>query len=592
MNKLIKSAALLFAAAALVLTGCNPDKPKENTGGAIKLRAITIVNGGITGTERYVGTIDEDNLAVTFSDVAAETDFAAIKFEVSASIGAELSAATYNFSEGADPDATVLKKDIKLVNPDLTENNEKTYAVTLNLKAPEQAPVLDKLVVKDANGQEITRNTSNIIDGLLLLGVETATAELVSISVKPSRATYEFTAMTDNVLQKTNPGMLKLNFMGLTTEYQISFSASPAAGADFSKAVVHEWSAGKNNILLDLADENTRGGDMDGEHILLVNRAGTAANPYLLKVADVLQDNVSNKIQLSCPEEVVEGGTFVVSAGRLAQGHIYVCNLSTAMGEEMPLKIYHWASPTAQPEVVLSWTGEAEGMEAAYTGRIGDNMSLSLDASGNGYAFFSQQEGQGMVFRFTVTNFTTFSDPKMLQMPAVTNYYGMYNKIGENEYLYKSVFNDMLWLMDADGNVIYPFEFDVSLSGEGRYSTDFRIIEFNRARYLMASNAHRFKYYAPEAINVWDISEGMNNAAALKTMKDNRKIDPESEDPEDPDYLDYETLYHYDYSGGDPEVLSMACVALCNVVEKDGKLIIWSAAPHAGMVLIEVPAAQ
>ena len=191
MNKLFKSAAYLFAA-MLVLVGCNnPDPNNPQPGAAVKLRSISIVNGGITGTERYTGEIDEENLVVTFNDVAAETDFTAIKFEINASIGAELTAATYNFLEGNDPDATALKKDIKLVNPDLTENNEKTYAVTLNLKAPEQAPVLDKLVVKDANGVEITRNISNVIDGLLLLGVETETAELVSITLKPSRASYE-----------------------------------------------------------------------------------------------------------------------------------------------------------------------------------------------------------------------------------------------------------------------------------------------------------------------------------------------------------------------------------------------------------------
>ena len=589
MNKLFKSAALLFVAAALVLTGCKNENPQDpGTGSAVKLRQITIANGGITGTEKYAGTIDEDNLTVTFNDVAAETDFTAIKFEVNASIGAELTQATYNFLEGNDPDATVLKKDIKLVNPDLTENNEKTYAVTLNLKNPEQAPVLEKLVVKDANGVEITRNASNIIDGLLLLGVETSTAEIVSVTLKPARATYEFTTANDNVLSQANPGMLKLNFMGLTTEYQISFAASPASGADFSKAVVHAWDT-NTSVYLDFADQNTRGGDMDGEYILIVNRAGASANPYLIKVDDALADNLASKTQLACPEEVVDGGTHIVSAGRLTQGHIYVCNLRVNGDEN--LHVYHWDSPTAQPELVLDWEGQAEGLETNYAGRLGDNISISLDASGNGYAFFSQQEGSGMVFRFTVTNFTTFSEPTMIQMPAVANYYGMYNKVGDNEYIFKSVFNPTMWLVNANGDVIYPLEFDVSLSGEGRFSTDFRIIEFNRARYLLASNARRFKYYAPEAVNVWDITNGMTNAEALKNMVENRPVDPESEDPEDPDYLDYFPVYHYGYTSGDDSAVA-ACVALCAVAEKNGKLIIWTAAPTAGMALIEVPAAQ
>ena len=590
MNKLTKTAALLFAAVALIFTGCNQDPKKDDNPGAsaVKLRQITIANGGMTGTEKYAGEIDEDNLTVTFNDVAAETDFIAIKFEINASIGAELTQATYNFLEGNDPDATVLTKDIKLVNPDLTENNEKTYAVTLNLKNPEQAPVLDKLVVKDANGAEITRTASNIIDGLLLLGVETSTAEIVSVTLKPARATYEFTTASDNVLSQANPGMLKLNFMGLTTEYQISFAASPASGADFTKAKVHAWDT-NTSVYPDFADMNTRGGDMDENYILIVNRAGATANPYLLKVDDVLADNVSNKVQLSCPEEVVTGGTFNVSAGRLTQGHIYVCNLRVNGDDN--LRVYHWATPTSTPEVVLDWNGAAEGLDEPYAGRLGDNISMSLDASGNGYAFCSQQEGSGLVFRFTVTNFTTFSDAKMLQMPAVANYYGMYNKVGENEYLFKSVFNPTLWLVNADATVLYPLEFDVALSGEGRFSTDFRIIEFNRSRYLLASNARRFKYYAPEAVNVWDITAGMTNAEALKNMHDNRLIDPDSEDMDDPDYLDYEPVYHYGYTTGEESVVT-ACVALCAAVEKNNSLLIWTAAPTAGMALIEVPAAQ
>jgi hypothetical protein len=474
------------------------------------------------------------------------------------------------------------------VNPDLKENNEKTYSVTLNLKAPEQAPVLDKLVVKDANGVEITRNSSNIIDGMLLLGVETSTAEIVSVSLKPARASYEFTTASDNVLNKTNPGTLRLSFMGLTTEYQISFAASPKSGADFNAAVIHAWDT-NTSVYPDFADQNTRGGDMDGEYILIVNRAGTAANPYLLQVDDVLANNVSNKIQLACPEEVVTGGTHIVSAGRLTQGHVYVCNLRTSADDN--LHVYHWASPTAQPTLVLDWDGQAEGLDADYAGRLGDNISISLDASGNGYAFFSQQEGSGMVFRFTVTNFTTFDNPTMIQMPAVANYYGMYNKVGENEYLYKAAFNPTLWLCDANGTVIYPFTFDVSLSGPGRYAVDFRIFEFNRARYLMASNPRRFKYYEPEGVNVWDISEGLTNAAALKAMTDNRPIDPESEDPEDPDYLDYEPVWHYLYSSGEESAVA-ACVALCAAAEKNGKMIIWTAAPTAGMALIEIPEAK
>lgn len=589
MKHLLKSAALLFAATAVLFSGCKKDEPTPSEGGVVKLRQLYIVNGGMSGTERYQGTVDEAALTVVFDNVAAETDLTAVQLEATASIGAELVQSKINFLEGNAADATELKHDITLRNPE--HEVDVVFHVTIKLKAPEQEPVLDKLVLKDADGKEYTRDITNVVDGVLLLGIETSTAEVVSLTAKPARTTYEFTTAVDGVLSKANPGKLRLSFMGLTTEYEISFFASPAIGADFTKANVHAWDV-NTSVYLDLMDQNTRGGDMDGEYVLIVNRVGAdVANPYLLRVDDLLADNTANKIQLACPEETVNGGTHIVSAGRLTQGHVYICNLSTAMGVDMPLKVYHWATPDAQPELVLSWTGEAEGLEAPYAARLGDNISISLDASGNGYAFFSQQEGAGLVFRFTVTNFTNFSDPKMLQMPAVTNYYGMYHKVGENEYLYKSVFNPTLWLVDADANVLFTLEFDVSLSGEGRFSTDFRIIEFNRARYLVASNARRFKYYAPEGVNFWDITSGMNNAEALKNMKENRPIDPESEDMENPDYLDYVPVYHYGYSSGEESAVA-ACVALCAVAEKNGKLLVWTAAPTAGMALIEIPAAE
>ena len=585
MKRTIKSAALLLAAVAMLFTGCKDPNEPDNTDGIIKLRQLYIVNGGISGTDRYTGTIDEAAKTVVFENVAAETDITAVQFEASASIGAELVESKINFLEGNDANASELNHKITLRNPEREVSLE--FTVTLKLKAPEQAPVLDKLVVKDANGVESSRDATNIVDGVLLLGVETATAEVVSVSAKPSRATYEFTTANNNVLSKDNSGKLRLTFMGLTTEYELSFSASPAIGADFTKARIHAWDT-NTSVYPDLMDENTRGGDMDGEYLLLVNRIGAdVANPYLLRVEDLLNDNTANKVQLACPEDVVTGGTHIVSSGRLAHGHIYICNLSTAVGEDMPMKVYHWATPDAQPEIVLSWTGECADLESPYAARLGDNISMEIDASGNGYAFFSQQEASGWVFRWTVTNFTQFSDPKKIQLPGVANYYGNYHKVGENEYIFKASQFATMWLLDADGNSLSELVWDNGK--DGAQATDVRVIEFNRARYMMGTNSRRFAWYVPEALCVWDITAGMNMAEAFKIFKANKPIDPESEDPEDPDYLPYVPTYKYVFDSG---TLSAACVAMCSVVEKNGQLLIWTAAPHAGMALIEVPIAE
>lgn len=583
MKHIFKSAALLFAAAAFFMTGCN-NKSNKDIDVAPYIISLTINNGGLTGTERYTGTVDTAAHTVVFNNVAAETNLAAVKFESKLSIGSTLDKTEYDFLTGAEADAKTVSQTISVV-PEF--GNNVTYTVTLNLKDPETAPVIDRLVIKDAAGAEHTVTAANVVENLLLLGVpESATAEVVSVALLPARATYEFTAIADNVISATNPGMLKLNFMGLTTEYQLSFSSTPAAGADFSKAVVHAWD-NSTSVYTDLADQNTRSGDIDENYILLVNRAGDVPNPYLLRIDDVLAGNVGNKVQLDITG--VEGGTFAVSSGRLTQGHIYICNLqSPAVGEEAPLIIYHWESATAKPVKVLEWTGALDNAEDPFNLRLGDNLAISLDASGNGYAFLAGQEtGTERLIRFTVTGFTQFSEPTALQLKAPAQYYGIYNKVGDNEYLFKSTFNPTLWLYDKDATLLYELAWEGS--ADGGHATDFHIVEFNRARYLICTNARRYNWWKPEALLVYDITEGMTNAAALKAMDENRPIDPESEDPEFPDYLPFEPVFKYEYSSGENPVA--ACSAICNAVVKDGKLVILSAAPTAGLVVVEVPIA-
>lgn len=582
MKKLIRCAALFVAACAFAFTGCSN---QTNTDEAPYIISLTVNNGGLAGTERYTGVVDTTARTVVFNDVAAETDLAAVTFEARLSIGAKLDKSSYDFITGNDPDAKVVEQNISVV-PEF--GDPVSYKVTLNIKGAETAPVLNRLVVKDAAGAEHSLTlTNNVIDGIVLLGIpESPTAEIVSVTILPARASYEFTAISENTISASNPGKLRLSFMGLSTEYAISFSASPAAGADFTKAKVHAWDT-NTSVYLDLADQNTRSGDMDENYILLVNRAGDTPNPYLLNVSDVLSDNVNNKIQLDVTG--IEGGTFYVSSGRLTQGHIYVCNLQTPVGEEAPLKVYHWESPSAKPEVVLEWYGELDNAEDPFALRLGDNMGLSLDASGNGYAFFAGQEtGTERLIRFTVTGFKTFSEPTVLLLKSPAQYYGIYNKVGENEYLYKATFNPTLWLYDKDATLLY----ELALEGgaDAGHATDFHIIEYNRARYLICTNARRYNWWSPEALLVYDISEGLTNAAALKALDESRPIDPESEDPEFPDFLPFEPTYKYEYSSGDQPV--DACSAICNAVVKDGKLVLLSAAPTAGLVVVEVPMAQ
>ena len=578
MKKSFKLAALFAAMLAVLVAGCKPDpKPEETLEAFIK--TLKIVNGGISGGDMITGEVDNTSMTVTFSDVPAETNIAAVKFQGTYSLGAKLESDVIDFTQGNDPTAKTLTGSLKCVNYGESGSvKEENYSIVLNLKDPASAPVIEKIVVKDDKGVENTLNSSNIMEGLLCLGMpESSTATIVSVELSPARATYEFTTAVDGVISAATPGYFKMDFMGLGAEYEVTFASSPTPGADFTQAIVHDFSIVTGNVYADLAEEFTRGGDFDGEYVLLANRTA----PKLLKVADLLNDDASSPILLDVTG--IEGGTHVVSAGRLSHGHIYLCNLATKAddveGGAGPLKVYHYASPTATPEVVVNWNGTGiTNSENDYTGRIGDNISINLDENGNGYAYFFKQEADNKFFRFSVTNFTNFSAPTEFELPAVCNYYGMMNQVGDNQYLFTSSYVAMMWLFDADANILREFEW--ASMGEGddainvNHGCDPRIIEFNRSRYLMLSNARRFLYWANEGIHVFDISEGNDNISALVKLQDQQ---------------DAETLfpiYSYEMPG---EVVSAACVALCNAAEVDGKLVIWAAAPHVGMCLVEVP---
>ena len=579
MKKSFKLAALFAAMLAVLCTGCKNDPKPEETLEAL-IKTIKIVNGGISGGDMINGEVDNTTKTITFNDVAAETNIAAVKFQATVSLGAYLESDVIDFTQGNDPDATTLNGQLKCINKTEKASKEEVYNVILKLKAPASAPVIEKIVILDDKGVESTLTSMNIMDGLLCLGIpESSSATIVSVLLSPARATYTFTkADANGVIQAADPGYFKMEFMGLESdEYEVTFASSPTPGADFTQAVVHDFSIVTGNVYADLAEEFTRGGDFDGEYVLLANRTA----PKLLKVADLLNNDASSPILLNTTG--IEGGTHVVSAGRLSHGHIYLCNLATKVddveGGAGPLKVYHYASPTAAPEVVLTWDGTGIlNSENDYTARIGDNISVNLDENGNGYVYFFKQEADNKFFRFTVTGFTTFSAPTEFELPAVCNYYGMMNQVGDNQYLFTSSYVAMMWLFDADASVLREFEW--ATMGEGddavnvNHGCDPRIIEFNRSRYLMMSNARRFLYWAEEGVHVFDISEGNDITSALVKLQEQQ---------------DAETLfpiYSYVMPG---EVVSSACVALCNAAEVDGKLVIWAAAPHVGMCLIEVP---
>ena len=562
---------LSVAFLSMLFVGC--DQEKGSTVEA-KIKSISIKN------TTYSGVVDNTTFTVTFNDVAAETSIEAIQFNASLSLGAKLDKDTYDFTQGASEDGKELTQTIKVING----TNEQAYTVVINLLDPVSDPMLDKLIMKKANGEEVR---AQLFGSVVAIGMpEEAEATFGSISLIPSRATYKFTTMQNDKISAADPGQLVIEFMGRTTTLNISFAAAPAPGADFTAPVVHDFSGATGNIPSYFEGEQVRGSDFDGEHVLIVSREGVdKATPRMFKVADLLADNASNPIMLNTTG--VEGGTHIVSAGRLTQGHAYICNLETAICDETPLKVYHYASPDAAPEVVLSWNGYIND-EYSYAGRLGDNISIDLDESGNGYAFLCKQEPGDKIYRWTVTGFTQFSDVVEIDLGAVCSYYGYVNKVEQGKYIFTSSYVPFVRLMNEDGvQLIDDVEFDwTENDARPNHGVDPRIITYNRGRYLMftVANSSGMHWNFGPIVYIIDITDGVDAQAALVKLSEALY---DEEVPWEPTYGYALTTDPYE-----AHIQASACSAQCNAAEVNGKLVVFTAAVNAGFALIEFPIAK
>ncbi|MDD4589641.1 MAG: DUF4623 domain-containing protein [Parabacteroides sp.] len=551
----------------LTFASCQENPFVENPSGETIIYNLQITNGDLSGGARYDGVIDEDAKTITFN-ISAETDVAQVKFSGKLSLGAKLDKESYNFIEGKDAEAKQLTDTIRIVNV----KNVQDYEVILNLADPQSTPILSKLSVRTASGDTVSA-VVDLDENVVYLNTPNETeVTFNSITTIPARAEYVFSNLTDKKLNKSNPGKLSLDFLGLTAEYSISFDKSPAAGMNFLSPIIHDFTT-KTTVYPDFAAEMTRSADFDGKYILLVSRQD-GINPKLLKASDILADAPTTPIMLSTVG--IAGGTYVISSGRLSHGHIYICNLSTGLADTDAgkLKLYHYASPTSTPELILDFNGIIDaGTNTKSTGRFGDNISLDLDEDGNGYVYFAHQTA-GEILRFTITGFTTVSEPLLMHPSTTATYYACYNRVGtDNEYLYTSTVASVIQLMDKDGAVLGEINKLKHVDmGDATHGTDAHIISYNKGRYLVMTTAKQQSSWANPTLFIYDITEGFNTVAALVNFK------ATSPNP----------VYTYQLG----TATQSACAGITAYAIVDGKLCILAAGPKAGMVLIEFPKNQ
>lgn len=489
---------LLALAAMATLTGCSDDPIVDNPSGETVIYWLRVANAGLTGTEVVEGIINEEAKTVTF-EVPAETNIEQIKFRSKLSLNAKLDQETYDFSN--------LNAPVTVVNVD----NRQTYNVSLTLKPAVERPLIESVVARMPDGTQHNGYIS-MVDSTIYLGAEGFDqVEILEVNTLPRRANKVYTNVENGIIHRGTQANVTVEFMGLTREYRFSFAAIPVFGADFNKGTVYNFAADGGNQWVDFSGENTRAADFDGQQLLIVSREG-GVNVRILTTEEIMSGSPSGK---TLNIDGIGAGTYPISAGRLSHGHIYVVNLTTSASANLPLKIFHWSNSNANCETVFEFDGTEN--EVFANKRLGDNISVNLDESGNGYIFLVTQDGT-MIMRLDVQGFTNLSNPTFITPPTTAAYYCYINQVtgSPNEYTFTSV-QAPIMLMDKDGNQIGS-TLDTDLVPAR--CTDARVIVYDNERYLICTSA-RWGSWSGDAVPtfyVYSLVDGINTAQAIDKL--------------------------------------------------------------------------
>lgn len=548
-------AIALGMGAMLVPTACSDDQKYDNPSGETFIYSIAVANGGLSGADVIQGDINAETGAIDFV-IPAETDIQAVRFQGKLSLGAKFDEESYDFYTS---EASTLERDIKVVNV----SNEQTYHVTLRLSDPVASPVLNSIIVKSADGSLCRGFVSDANNTVYLNCQGSATAEVVEVNMLPKRSNYTFTTANGGKISADNPGQLVMEFGGRTATLDVDFGGSPVFGADFNLAQVYSFSSGTGNVWADYAAENTRWSQFDGNNLLVISREG-GTFPKTLSYQSIISGTpVENMLDVTG----IEGGTFTVSAGGFAHGHIYICNLTTSLPDPT-FKIYHWADASAPCETILETTGSEE-----FQGRWGDNLSVSLDENGDGYIWLFDHAGGAFCLRFAVTGFTQINpEPVRIDCPYTLAYYASINRVDgeEDRYTLTSSNQRAILLVDADLNVYNRIDVQDGCDFPVVAECDARVIKFNGERYLVTCNAWGWMYSKSQTIRVYDLSQGGDTQLAITNFNT----------------TDRNPIYTFELVGANCSAYSASTGA---AIDSEGYLAIMGAAPKGGFAIIRIP---
>lgn len=336
----------------------------------------------------------------------------------------------------------------------------------------------------------------------------------------------------------------------------------PVYGADFTKPTVMDYSSNPvgNPTYIGWGGQLTRGSGFDGKHVLVVSRGATGI--HLLPVED-LRENRLTPIKLDVTG--ITGGTFTHNMGAQINGHSYVANLSTSQAS--PLKIYHWATPTSAPEVIANINVASVAGAGA---RHGDNFSMSLDESGNGYAFFISAGVQ--VMRVKIENYNQVTETVSFDTRTTYGQWSAYNHITGSESYLVTGHDKPIAVLNNAGSVAYT----MGATSIPVHSGDPRVINFNGQRYLLVVTVPRTANTAPDAVlRIYNITAGANIVDALTAFEQGDK----------------KPVYEFPVSAATntaPGTQSGFHIVK-DADGKDQKLMVYGATTDAGFTIVEFP---
>ncbi|MCH5596822.1 DUF4623 domain-containing protein [Niabella ginsengisoli] len=444
---------------------------------------------------------------------------------------------TKDFPQNVDSSAEVILQSIKIVNAGENGNTVIEGTIDENLKTV-AFPRIDTLT--DFSNIKFEATMSN--------------------GAKLDQQSYNFPFGEG---ASSNTSIVKVINNKRFREYRVTLRLNiPVFGADFGKREIFDYTNNElgNPVYPTFVSLSTRGSGFDGEHVLIVTRA--AGGSHLLKVSDLRNNNIT---PITLNQTGVAGGTYLVNVGAQVNGHTYIANLSG--GQVSPFKIYHWTDPAAAPEIIANLN------IAAIPGagnRHGDNMSVNLDANGNGFMYFGDN-AVSKILRLKVTDYTTISDPTVLPNAAASTFVMSFNQVGNtSDYIYTG-YDAPIRVANESAGITYT----LSSTAVPIRGSDARVIQFNGERYLIMTTAARTGS-DPVVLYVYDITRGSSTVEALTLFNER---------------ADKSAIYEYSLLGPANTAPSTQTGWFVTKDEEgnDSKLTLYTASADAGFVLIDFP---